>query len=156
MYDNYTRGVTGFTNVWTINDDLLRLERDCQGDSGPPPVTTHLLVLMVRGLFFNIYFLFAHFASTNISADLLFPIVWEAIHMIESIGLKVICITSDVASLNQKFYWMHCGPGDASLTFKTRNPYAQEERWRPTVSYGECVWQFLPSFRAISYQFAIH
>ena len=48
--------------------------------------------------------------------------------MIESIGLKVICITSDEASPNQKFYWMHCGPDDASLTFKTRNPYAQEER----------------------------
>ena len=128
VYDKYTGGVTGFTNVGNINADLLQLERDCQGDNGPAPVATHLLVLMVRGLFFKLNFPFAHFATTGVTADLLFPIVWEAIRLIESIGLKVICITADGASPNRKFFRMHRGPDDASPTFKTRNPFAQEER----------------------------
>ena len=50
MYDKYTGGVTRFTNVGTINDDLLRLERDCQGDSEPPPVATHLLCAYGEGI----------------------------------------------------------------------------------------------------------
>ena len=129
VYDKYTGGVTGFTNVGKINDDLLQLERDCQAETGPAPVATHLLVLMVRGLLFKLNFPFAHFATTGVTADLLFPIVWESIRLLESIGLKVMCITADGASSNRKFFRMHRGPDDASPTYKTRNPFAQEERF---------------------------
>ena len=70
-----TGGVTGFTNVRRINENLLQLERECQGDSGPAPVATHLLVLTYgKGLFFKLSFPYAHFASTGVTADLLFPL----------------------------------------------------------------------------------
>ena len=41
------------------------------------PLATQLLVLMVRGIFFKLQFPYAHFATRGITADLLFPIIWE-------------------------------------------------------------------------------
>ena len=85
---------------------------------------------MVRGIFFKLEFPYAHFATEGITADLLFPIVWEGVHQLESIGLKVICITADGASPNRKFFRMHRGSdSDTSPTYKARNPFAKEERW---------------------------
>ena len=84
---------------------------------------------MVRGVFFKLDFPFAHFATVGITADLLFPIVWEGVRQLESIGLKVICITADGASPNRKFFRMHHERKDStSPTYKTHNPYAKEER----------------------------
>ena len=47
-----------------------------------------------------------HFAAENITADLLQPIVWEAVRQIESIGLRVIFVTADGASPNRRFFRM--------------------------------------------------
>ena len=48
VYDKYTGGVVGFTNLGSINDELLQLEHDCQGDSMlPASIAKQLLVVMV-------------------------------------------------------------------------------------------------------------
>ena len=57
---------------------------------------------------------------------MLFPIVWEAIRQLESIGFKVICVTGDGASKNRKFFRLH-GTGD-SFTYKTHNSFANPEK----------------------------
>ena len=49
----------------------------CAECSTHAPVATHLLVLMVRGVFFKLQFPFAHFATKGITTHLVFPIVWE-------------------------------------------------------------------------------
>ena len=79
-------------------------------DKCHPPLATQLLVLMVRGIFFKLQFPYAHFATRGITADLLFPMIWEAVREIELIGLKVIFITADGASSNRNFFRMHKGP----------------------------------------------
>ena len=65
-----------------------------------PPLAKHLLVLMVRGIFFKLDFPYVHLGTETATADILHPIIWEAVRQIESIGLKVICITADGASPN--------------------------------------------------------
>ena len=129
VYDKYTGSVVGFTNLGEINDDLLALERECKDDQEHPPVANHILVLMVRGIFFKLEFPYAHFGTVGITADQLFPIVWDGIRQVEGVGLKVIFITADGASPNRKFFRMHRELNDTTPIYKTRNPFAQEERW---------------------------
>ena len=104
-------------------EDVCLQDQDCQ-----PTVASHLLVLLVRGIFIKLNFPYAHFATDGVTADLLFPIVWEAVRQIECIGLKVIFVTADGASPNRKFFRMHKSSGPA-ITYKTRNRYAEDERY---------------------------
>ena len=55
-----------------------------------PPLAKHLLVLMVRGIFFKLDFPYAHFGTETATADILHPIIWEAVRQIESIGLALL------------------------------------------------------------------
>ena len=86
-----------------------------QEGSGPF-VAKSLLLLMVRGTLFNLTFHYAHFTSEGITADLLFPIVWEAVRRLECNEIKVISVTADGASPNRKFFRLHGIPGDSSIT----------------------------------------
>ena len=128
-----TGEVVGFVNLGEINNDLLRLEnsichqhKQCQ----PNAIATHLLVILVRGIFIKLNFPYAHFATEGITADILFPIVWEAVRQIEWLGLKIIFVTADGASPNRKFFRMH---GDESsetpVAYRTLNRYAEDRRY---------------------------
>ena len=48
-------------------------------------------LLMVRGILFNLNFPYAHFASCGTTGDILFPLVWEVVHHLESGEIKVLC-----------------------------------------------------------------
>ena len=106
----------GFTDLGEVNNDLDRLEEECQSTPTGSSVASHILLLMV-----SVTFPYAHFATRSINADTLFPIVWEAVEYLEISGLNVIAFTSDGASANRKFYQMH-GKGE-ELIYKTVNPY---------------------------------
>ena len=80
--------------IGEINEHLLKLERG----SNYPPVAKYILVFMVRGIFFHLQFTYSHFATCGVTGELLFPIFWEAVRRLESLGLKVISATSDGAS----------------------------------------------------------
>ena len=56
---------------------------------------------MVRGLCTSLAYPFAYYAADGFTSDQLFPCVWEADKMIETIGLKVSFFTSDGASPNR-------------------------------------------------------
>ena len=73
-------------------------------------------------------FPYAHFATESLSGDLLFPIVWEAVRQLECMGFKVIAITADCASLNRKFFRMHASDTTSGVVYKTKNPYASDDR----------------------------
>ena len=70
-------------------------------------------------------FPYAHFATQGVTADFLYPILWEAIRLLEADSVKVLCITADGASPNRKFFRMH---KDLDVPHKTKNPYAKEDR----------------------------
>ena len=133
IYDKFSGEIIGFTQLGEINNELLKLEQNCKSDMDHPPVAKHLLVLMVRGIFFKLDFPYAHFATESATADILYPIIWEAVRQVESIGLKVICITADGASPNRRFFRKHRN-GGLSPTYKTKNPYAEDDRYIYFVS----------------------
>lgn len=124
VYNKHSGELIGFTHLGDINNELMKLER---GDKRPP-IANHVLTIMVRGLLFKLEFPYAHFGTEGVTADFLYPIVWEAIRLLEADGVKVLCITADGASPNRKFFKMHKTP-DVSFPHKAKNPYAKEERW---------------------------
>ena len=123
VFDKYTGEVIGFTNLGDVNNNLLQLENEDEH----PSAAKYVLVLMVRGLLFSLQFPYAHFGTQEVTAELLFPIVWECIRRLEASGLKVIFVTADGASPNRKFFRMHRAVGDKSkYVYKTCNPYSKE------------------------------
>ena len=98
VYDRHTGEIVGFVNVGGINNDIIETElnKQCESVSNHPPVATHVLVFMVRGIFIKLNFPYAHFPTSNLTAHQQFPIVWEAIQRLEAAGLKIICVTDYV------------------------------------------------------------
>ena len=125
VYDKHNCELIGFTNIGEVNDMLDKVERQCLNDNLPSKVCTHILLFMVRGMFSSLQFPYAHFATRGISADALYPIVWEAVNRLESSGLNVIAFCCDGASPNRKFYKMH-RDSSKELVYKTPNPYCNE------------------------------
>ena len=120
VFDKHACELIGFTDLGDINNDLNRLEQQCQS-SPVGTVASHVLLFMVRGLFTSVKFPYAHFATKSLTADTLFPIVWEVVEHLEASGLNVIAFTSDGASANRKFYNMH--RKKTELVYRTENPY---------------------------------
>ena len=128
VFDKNTGEMIGFTNLGDINNAIQDLQRDNTVDH--PPIATHLLTLMVRGVFIHLEFPIAHFGTDNLTAGTLFPIVWEGVQHLEEMGFRVIGITADGASHNRKFFRMHRkSDSDNSYVYKTENPFSEEERF---------------------------
>ena len=60
-----------------------------------------MLMFMVRGIFTDLEFPYAHFPTRDASADTLFPIVWDAVAQLEQAGLKVVAFACDGASADR-------------------------------------------------------
>jgi hypothetical protein len=100
VYDKHACEVVRYAELDDIDFQLDQLEQS-PSVSNTPPVATHLLTLMVRGLFTRCRFPYAHFPTTSVTGDQLFSVVWEAVERLERIGLKVMGITADGASSNR-------------------------------------------------------
>ena len=125
VFDKHSCTMIGFVRLGSINDQLLQFE---QGkDESHPPIADHVLVIMFRGLFFKFEFPLAHYPSKGCPGEMLYPIVWDAIRLVESTGLKVIAVTADGASSNRRFFHMH-NSGQKRLVYRTKNIYADDNR----------------------------
>ena len=83
VYNKYSGEMIGFTDLGDINNELVKLEQESLQH---PPIATHVLTIMVRGILFKIEYPYAHFGTQGITADFLYPIVWEAIRRLEADG----------------------------------------------------------------------
>lgn len=119
VFDKHSCNLVGFTNVGEINDILDQVEQQADGKKRSN-VSSHMLLFMVRGMFSSLEFPYAHFATRGISADSLYPIVWDAVRRLECCGLNVFAFCCDGAAPNRKFYKMH---GNKELAYKTPNPF---------------------------------
>ena len=127
VFDKTTGELKGFIRLGNINDHLLNLEsalsNDCAGQM--PPLANSMLTFMVRGIFIDLHFPYAQFPCKNLTGDLLYPLVWEAVQRLESCGFKVLATICDGASSNRHFIHMH-GNYKSSLVYKTVNPYSND------------------------------
>ena len=127
VYNKFSGEVIGFTDLGTINDEFASLE---QNEASPScQIATHILAVMVRGILFSLEFPLAHFSTVGVTGDYLFTIAWEAIRLLETADLKVLCVVCDGASPNRKYFRMHKQSNDHSLCYKSPNVYAQDERY---------------------------
>lgn len=137
VYDKKSGKIVGFTSVGELNDAFTQMEMCSEQETAHhPPVSDHILVLMVRGIFFKMNFPYAHFATKAFTADMLFPLMWQAVQQLELMGFKVICITGDGASPNRKFFRMNAT--GCETTYKTYNPYSEPRENRPIYLFPMC------------------
>ena len=62
VYDKHSGELVGFVNVGDVNNQLLQFEREWTSNSnGQPPLATHMLTFMVRGLLSDLKFPYAQF-----------------------------------------------------------------------------------------------
>lgn len=127
VYDKHNCRILGFVDLGEVNNSLLSFERSLDGKDDFP-VAKHILMFMVRGIFIKVKFPYAQFPTRDLSAEVLYPIVWEVIRNLECAGLKVVSLTGDKASVNRKFFNMHKSASGTGSAYKVRNPYSKEER----------------------------
>lgn len=106
VYNKHECRIIGFVNFGSTNHNLLEFERSLN-NSPDLPVAKHMLVFLVRGLFIKLKFPYAQYPTTSLSADILYPIVWEVVKHLECAGFKVISLTGDKASINHTFFSMN-------------------------------------------------
>ncbi|XP_070562112.1 uncharacterized protein [Ptychodera flava] len=132
VYDKYTGQLIGFVNLGNVNEELVNLERQINGeDVNITDIASHILVLMIRGLTFELEMSIGYWPTVGCRSDHLVDIIWPTISCLElSCGLKVLVSTSDGASWNRKFYRMHRvqGAPKDTLVYKCKNPHSLDRR----------------------------
>ena len=131
IYNKYTDQLVGFVALDDVSDHLLEFERQCQSDGSAqkPELASHMLVLLVRGIFTGLKFPLAQFPTTGAASHQLYPIVLEAIMRLEIMGFKVISLTSNGSSPNRKVYSLMKDPTDGTKPgYKCPNPFTSDGR----------------------------
>lgn len=124
VFNKHTCELIGFVNIGTTNAQIDTIADGSESSTDNRSIASHMLLFMVRGMFSNLEFPYAHFSTRGISADSLFPLVWEAVNRLELSGLNVIAFSCDGASPNRKFYKMH--RTEKGLVYKTKNPFSND------------------------------
>ena len=98
VYDKHSAHIIRFIDIGDVGNQLIRLEESRGGaiaDSQHQPIATHMLVLMVRGIYFKMEYPYAHSPTKQITATSLSCIVWEGIERLEFLGFKVLAVTGE-------------------------------------------------------------
>ena len=125
VYDKHNYQVVGFVNPGDANNQLVAFQQQLETGDGTPQVAKHMLVFMVRGFFSNLEFPYAQFATRAITADFLYPLLWDVIQHLECAAFKVISVTGDKASANRKLFRMHRSMDSSqdAVTYKVKKTY---------------------------------
>ncbi len=136
VYCSQTGRLLGFVDVGDIGNEIRNIADymntdHADGDNDmnhEPPLATHVIAFMVRGIFSNLKEVFAHYYATGFTSNQLYWVVWRAVGMLELAGFKVCAFIADGASPNRKFFRLHRAPGQQhqSVVFKTINKFCRE------------------------------
>ena len=134
VWDKHTGELIGFVDLGDIELNYATLEKTDQ-------LATHVLVFMLRSIVNPFKFSFATFATTGATSYQMFPLLWKAVCICESNGIKVLAVTCDGASPNRKLFRMHFHMNDADdmnpdadVTYRTINIFSSEKRWLYFIS----------------------
>ena len=126
VYDKHSASLLGFVKIGEVNDHLSKFEENASSDTPKPNLATHVLTFMVSGILSNLEFPYVSFPCSSVSGDQLYSLVWGCVRRLEACGFKVVALTCDGASANRKFLKLH--KDSQGITYKTKNPYADEDR----------------------------
>eukprot|EP00731_Ephydatia_muelleri_P011895 Em0006g789a len=124
VYDKTNDELIGFTDLGDINNHLVAYEK-CLNEDTCPTVANSMLVFMVCSFFTQMKYPYVQFPCANVSGDLLFAPIWEAVFRLERCGFKVLTITFDGAAANRRFLKLM---GSEKVLFKVINKYSLEKR----------------------------
>ncbi|XP_065680434.1 uncharacterized protein LOC124806350 [Hydra vulgaris] len=115
-----TGKMVGFTVMGPINDTLnefhRRFESRVRENDSELNLAQYVVVFIVRGIFSSLCYYFGQFASEVFNSDQIYSCTWNAIMILESIGLKVRAIVSDGATRIRKFYNLHKMDDSSNMT----------------------------------------
>ena len=125
VYNKHTCPIIGYVNLGSTEQQLIALEKE--GKSTASLVATHVLQFMVRGICMKLDYPVAHFATTNLTAEQLYPMVWQVVKIA---GLKVMIIIADGATQTGDYSTFMDTLLEANVfqgvTYKAINFYAPE------------------------------
>jgi len=124
VYDKHQGSLIGFVDLGNTNNKLLEFENGLGEEKNQPQLASSMLVLMVRGIFQKLNFPYAQFACNNLSGDLMFDPVWEAISRLERLGFRVLGVTCDGASPNRRLWKLHSAKDE--MIHKVPNIFARD------------------------------
>ena len=131
VYKKSTGKLIGFLEMGEINDEIKAFQNKCNDQSEEcieREFATYVNVFMVRGIFTRLAYPFGYHASTGLSSDQLFPLVWEATRILEMLGLKVRTWVCDGASPNRKFFKVNVIQRDGINYYWTWNLFAPDRK----------------------------
>lgn len=107
VYSQSTGKLIGFVDLGSVNNEIERFGRLCVSETKERKVATSVLAFMARGIYTNFQFTFAYFPTCSLSCEDIFPLAWDSVSVLESIGFQVRCFVCDGASSNRSFYKLH-------------------------------------------------
>ena len=131
VYNKSTGQFVGFTDMGDINQEVDLFQRSMAEEMEEREIATHVVLFMARGICSRLHYSLGHFATNGFDSHQLFPIAWEAVKILEAIGLRVVSMTSDGATPNRKFYKIHRladGSNVQEVIYWTYNPFSADRR----------------------------
>ena len=92
VYDKHEGTLIGFVNLGDVNNQLLDFQAFIDNGESSSSLATTMMVFMVKGLLHKFEYPYAQFACGNMSGDLIFDPIWEAIARLERIGFFVLAL----------------------------------------------------------------
>lgn len=115
VYRKSTGQLIGFTEMGDINEEFVKFEKSFDADfseKSDREFANYVIIFMVRGILSKLIYPFGYFASMGFTAAQIYPCIWEATKILESIGFYVRAFIADGASPNRKFFKLIAGENE--------------------------------------------
>ena len=86
VYEKHDGSLIGFVNISNVNNQLLEFEAMIEKGNPCPSLASSMMVFMVKELLHKFDYPYAQFACGNLSGDLIFDPIWEAVARLERRG----------------------------------------------------------------------
>ncbi|KAK3910767.1 Transposable element P transposase [Frankliniella fusca] len=126
-----TGEVVGYVNLSDVEKELAAVEAEISEKTEPSrQLAKKLLVYLASGITNPLQAIVGVFTTGgNFTAGQIYTRTWDIVYRMENLGMKVLCLTCDGASVNKKFFKMHTNLDPTSrFIYKTQNIACGEDR----------------------------
>jgi len=117
-----TGELAGYTKLSGIDEELIKMQNELSMKTYRPRLAKNVLVYLAQGITSDVQDVVAIFTTDDLSAYQLYDKSWTVISHLEEVGLRVLSLTFDGASVNRKFIAMHESlDKESPYTYSTKN-----------------------------------